>query len=94
MSVVPFPDDPKGISSPGRGGGGGDIDARLRAVELDVREIKTTLNGEINTKLDGAATKRDIDRLKLWALIGCLIGTIAVIGWLVRLLSTAPAPPS
>ena len=65
----------------------------VRAVELDVREIKTILAGEIKTKLDQTATKRDIDRLKLWAAVGCLVGTIAVIGWLVRLLSTVPAPP-
>ena len=79
---------------PGGGNGGNsDLDARLRAVELDVREIKTILAGEIKTKLDQTATKRDIDRLKLWAAVGCLVGTIAVIGWLVRLLSTVPAPP-
>ena len=77
----------------GGSGGSGDVDARLRAVELDVREIKTRLAGEIRTKLDQTATKRDIDKLKLWAALGCLVGTIAVIGWLIRLLSTAPAPP-
>ena len=79
---------------PGGGSGGtSDLDARLREVELDVREIKTTLSGDIKTKLEATATKRDIDRLKLWAAVGCLIGTIAVIGWFVPLLSTVPAPP-
>ena len=53
----------------------------------------TILGGEIKTKLEATATKRDIDRLKLWAAGGCLVGTIAVIGWLVRLLTTAAAPP-
>ena len=58
-----------------------------------MREVKTILGGEIKTKLEATATKRDIDRLKLWAAGGCLVGTIAVIGWLVRLLTTAAAPP-
>ena len=88
---IPFPGAQRTVT--GGSGDGRDFDARLRSVELDVREIKTTLAGEIKTKLGETATKRDIDRLKFWAVAGCLIGTIAVIGWLIRLLSTVPTPP-
>ena len=66
------------------GTGGGRFDDRLRAVELDVREVRT--------KMQDVATKSDVDiaigKLKIWALIGCVIGTIAVIGWLFKLLAT------
>ena len=38
------------------------------------------------------AKKSDVDiaigKLKIWALAGCIIGTIAMIGWLFRLLVT------
>ena len=63
----------------GSGSVGGDFDARLRAVELDVREIKT--------RIESIATKSDVDiataKLQRWAMGGSLVGTIAVIGWLV-----------
>ena len=66
------------------GNGGGRFDDRLRAVELDVREIKTMTKD--------VAKKSDVDiaigKLKIWALAGCIIGTIAMIGWLFRLLVT------
>lgn len=72
-----------------RGNGGGGrydrLDRRIAALELDVREIKT--------RTENVATKSDIDlavaRLKNWAMGGSLVGTIAVIGWLVYALIRA-----
>ena len=61
-------------------------DRRLRDLELDVREIKT--------RMENVATANDIDKLKLWAAGGALVGTLSIIGWLVvwisRLLASAP----
>lgn len=82
MSLIQFPDSRAG------GGNGGSSDERLRALEGDVREIKTTLK-----KLDDFPTKAEITneiyKLKIWATMGALIGSIAIIGWLVKMLLKA-----
>lgn len=72
MSLAEFPERQV------EGGNGGSFDARLRAVEGDIREIKA--------KLENFATKRDIDKLKIWALIGTLVGSFGAITFLVRAL--------
>ena len=45
--------------------------------------------------MENMATKNDIDKLKLWAAGGALIGALSIIGWLVvwvsRLLVAASA---
>ena len=83
---VPFPGHRRRVAG---GNGGGSIDERIHAIELDVLEIRT--------RMENVATKNDIDRLRLWAAGGALAGALAIIGWLVvwisRLLATAPAPP-
>ena len=42
---------------------------------------------EIKTRIESIATKSDVDiataKLQRWAMGGSLVGTIAVIGWLV-----------
>ena len=83
---IPFPGHRRRVAG---GNGGGPIDERIHAIELDVLEIRT--------RMENVATTNDIDRLKLWAAGGALAGTLAIIGWLVvwisRLLATASAPP-
>lgn len=54
-------------------GNGVSFDARLRRVELEVHGIKI--------KLESCATKSDIDKLKIWALVGALAGTFAALAW-------------
>lgn len=80
---IPFPDRQQRVDG---GNGGGSNDRRLRDLELDVREIKT--------RMENVATANDIDKLKLWAAGGALVGTLSIIGWLVvwisRLLASAP----
>lgn len=72
----------------GQVSGGGDgpydkLDDRLRAVEIEVGGIKVTLRD--------VATKKDVtiasDKLKIWALIGALIGAFSAVGWFIRILS-------
>ena len=54
-------------SLPSDGGNGGNgIEKRLRDVELDVREIRTSLQH--------VSTKEDIQRVKVWALSGVIAG--------------------
>ncbi len=71
----------------GNGGGGryDRLEERIRILEGDVREIKT--------RMESVATKSDVDvaiaKLKTWAMGGSLVGTIAVIGWLVYALVRA-----
>lgn len=83
---VPFPDHRRRVAG---GNGGGSIDERIHAIELDVLEIRT--------RMENAATKNDIDRLELRAAGGASAGAPAIIGWLVvwisRLPAAAPAPP-
>ena len=67
----------------GGNGDGGSFEQRLREVELDIREIKTTLKN--------VATKSDIDKLKIWALAGALGGSFGAILWLVRMLKLSGA---
>ena len=87
---------PVAVEDPGRdvakdtGNGGGRFDRleeRIRALEGDVREIKT--------RMENIATKSDVDiaiaKLKAWAMGGSLVGTVAVIGWLVFALVRALA---
>ena len=82
-------DPPRDDTQHGGGGGNGgryDVLAeRVRLVELDIRDIKT--------RMETVATKSDIDKLKIWALVGGLIGAVAVIGWLVRLIMNSGAAP-
>ena len=53
-NVLPMPQ--QRAVPPGDGGDGGEVERRLRAVELDVREIKT--------RLDHVATKEDLEKVK------------------------------
>ena len=86
MNAPRFPvavaDTDRDVSQDTGNGGGGRYDrleVRIRALEGDVREIKT--------RIENVATKSDIDvavaKVKTWAMGGSLVGTIAVIGWLV-----------
>ena len=67
------------------------VDTRLRAVELDVREIQT--------RLQACATKADIDRLdstlRIWLLSGAVSALLLIVGWLFvwigRLMGGAPS---
>lgn len=78
MSVAPFPGR-QGQVDGGDGGPYDRLDARLRAVEIEVGGIKVTMRD--------VATKHDIDlaveKLKNRIMVGATIGTLAVIGWLV-----------
>ena len=89
--LIDFPRASKPTS--GDGGGGGH-DARLRAVELDMREIKT--------ELKHLATSRDIQEMaagieaKLSNQLKWLLGTSGVLflgaaGIIIRLLTLPPA---
>lgn len=82
---IPFPDRKQKVAG---GNGGSSNDQRIRDIELDVREIKT--------RMENVATTNDIAKLKLWAAGGALVGTLAIIGWLVMWISRllAPAPPT
>ena len=80
---------PNNVVPIGTGGGepprnGGRID-RIEATlnEVDKRLIV------VESKLPELATKRDIDKLKIWALLGALGGSFAAIIWLARLLIQA-----
>lgn len=81
-SPIPFPDRQQTVA----GGNGGSNDARIRAIELDVREIKT--------RTENMATKNDIDKLKLWVAGSALFGALSIIGWLVVLVSRLLAAAS
>lgn len=39
---------------------------------------------KIETQLGYVATKSDIDKLKIWALIGALVGVLGILGWIVQ----------
>lgn len=55
------------------------MEARLRVLEGDFREIKA--------RIEHVATGGDVEiaiaKLKMWAMGGCITGTMAVVGWLV-----------
>ncbi len=57
-------------------GNGGKFDDRLRDVENRLTKIET--------QLSYVATKSDIDKLKIWALIGALVGVLGILGWIVQ----------
>ena len=65
-------------------GHGSDLRQRLRKVEIEVNTI--------NTQLENCATKRDICKLKIWALCGGLAGTFGALVWVVRMLLERAAP--
>ena len=80
-----FPDPQRQV---GTGDGGGpDLDARLRTVEGDVREIKTRME-EIATKKDISLLQKDLGLLKkdirIWILSGSTVTLLIIIGWLVN----------
>ena len=85
--LFPGPQQPVGG---GRSGDGGDLDARLRLVEGDLREFKTRMD-TVATKSDikdlAATTKSDIKDLaatmKIWILSSTVVALVIVIGWLV-----------
>ena len=52
---------------------------RIRELELDVREIKT--------RMEGLATKTDIATLRNWVLGGVIAGLLAFIWWATRILA-------
>ena len=54
-NVLPMPQQQP--VPPGDGGDGRDLERRLRAVELDVREIKT--------RIEHVATKEDLEKVKV-----------------------------
>ena len=64
-NVSQFPGQ-RSLPSDGGGNGGNGIEKRLRDVELDVREIRTSLQH--------VSTKEDIQRVKVWALSGVIAG--------------------
>lgn len=66
--IVLLRPNPEG--GPGGGGGGG-VDARLRAVEDRLTRLET--------RMDYMATKEDIQKLKIWVLIGVLSSIVAAI---------------
>lgn len=69
--VIPLSDQNLSAGS----GNGGKFDDRLRAVENRLTAIET--------KMENVATKTDIERLRVWALGGALVGVLAVVSWLV-----------
>ena len=73
--TIQFPQQ-RGVSGSGNGG---NLNDRLRQVEGDIREIKA--------RIEKVATTDDIEiatgKVKVWALTGALVGTMAIIGWLV-----------
>lgn len=78
MSVAPFPGR-QGQVDGGNGGPYDRLDARLLAVELEVREIKVAVK-DVAKKHDIALA---VEKLKNRIMVGATIGTLAVIGWLV-----------
>ena len=76
-SPIQFPDSRRSLQS-GSGDGGG-IDARLRSVEGDIREIRA--------RMESVATKEDIVKLsssmKVWILSSTVTGLVIIVGWLV-----------
>ena len=83
--IIDLPEQP----FTGGGGNGGKFDDRLRDVENRLTAVETLLR---NT-----ATKTDIERLRVWALGGALVGALAVLSWLVYwILRNIPVslPPS
>ena len=61
------------------GNGGSSNEDRIRELELDVREIKT--------RMEGLATKTDIATLRNWILGGVTAGLLAFIWWGTRILA-------
>lgn len=53
----------------GSRGGGGDLDGRLRNVEIAVGKIETTM--------EHVATKNDVTNVKLWVAVGVIGGITA-----------------
>ena len=74
---IPFPRAERRVE--GGVGYGRGIDARLRAVEGDIREIRT--------QMESVATKADIGELsssmKVWILSSTVAALALVVGWLV-----------
>lgn len=76
-NLAQFPDPQRQL---GAGDGDGtDIDARLRAVEHAVGDIKSRM-GEVATKTDLSLLQKDI---RIWILTGSAITLLVIIGWLV-----------
>ena len=75
---LPFPGPQRPVT--GGSGNGGDFDTRMRAVEGDVREIKT--------RMETVATKSDIRELassmRVWVLSSTVVALVIVVGWLVN----------
>lgn len=71
-NVVQMPQRRPMPSAGGNGDGTRDLDARLRAVELDVREIKT--------QMQHVALQKDVLGLKIWILIGVIGGMLSAAG--------------
>lgn len=55
------------------------FDERLRVVEGDLKRI--------DEKLGNCATKSDIHKLKIWAFVGALVGSSAVLAWVFRFIA-------
>ncbi len=72
---IPFPRQPRVTG----GNGGNSNEDRIRELELDVREIKT--------RMEGLATKTDIGTLRNWILGGVIAGLLAFIWWATRILA-------
>ena len=77
------------------GNGGSSNEDRIRELELDVREIKTRMEGlatktdiaTLRTRMEGLATKTDIATLRNWILGGVIAGLLAFIWWGTRILA-------
>ncbi len=76
-SPIQFPGPQRSLQ--GGSGDGGGIEARLRAVEGDIREIRALMKS--------VATKEDIVELsssmKVWILSSTVAGLLIIVGWLV-----------
>ena len=73
---IPFPPRQRRVTG---GNGGSSDEDRIRELELDVREIKT--------RMEGLATKTDIATLRNWILGGVIAGLLAFIWWATRILA-------
>lgn len=82
---------PSGRVHSGNGGNGGRFDrlqARLDRFDERLRVVEGDLK-RIDEKLGNCATKSDIDKLKIWALVGALVGMSGVLAWIFRFIAGA-----
>lgn len=76
LRLIEQEDPPAAEKSHGGNGGGRGSEDRLRNVEIQLAEIRTKLD----TQLDHLATKNELTTLKVWVLSGVLGGMAIAAG--------------